>query len=119
MTVQYQCKHRVVHLRFHSFGQMVIPGTLTPDSAGYYYVVVTDATGCTTYAGVNIREYDAVDQRANIWYFGQNAGIDFNEQPPIAITGPLNTPEGCSVISDRNGQLFFQRMVSGSITGTI
>lgn len=81
--------------------------TLTPDSAGYYYVVVTDATGCSTYAGVNIREYDASDQRANIWYFGQNAGIDFNKQPAIAITGPLNTPEGCSVISDRNGEVIF------------
>ncbi|HMV90044.1 MAG TPA: PKD domain-containing protein, partial [Cyclobacteriaceae bacterium] len=81
--------------------------TLTPDSAGYYYVVVTDATGCSTYAGVNIREYDAVDQRANIWYFGQNAGIDFNKQPPVPITGPLNTPEGCSVICDRNGEVIF------------
>lgn len=81
--------------------------TLTPDSAGYYYVVVTDATGCSTYAGVNVREYNATDQRANIWYFGQNAGIDFNVQPPLAITGPLNTPEGCSVISDRNGEVIF------------
>lgn len=80
---------------------------LTPDEAGYYYVVATDATGCSTYAGVNVREYDATDQRANIWYFGQNAGIDFNEQPPVPITGPLNTPEGCSVISDRNGEVIF------------
>lgn len=81
--------------------------TLTPDSAGYYYVVVTDATGCSTYAGVNVREYDGVDQRANIWYFGQRGGIDFNQQPPVPITGPLNTPEGCSVISDRNGEVIF------------
>jgi hypothetical protein len=82
--------------------------TLTPDSAGYYYVVVTDATGCTAYAGVNIREYGATDQRANIWYFGQNAGIDFNNPPGVrAITGPINTQEGVSVISDRNGQVIF------------
>ena len=80
--------------------------TLTPDSAGYYYVVVTDASGCTAYAGVNVREYDATDQRANIWYFGRNAGIDFNA-PITAITGPLDTPEGCSVISDRNGFVIF------------
>lgn len=80
--------------------------TLTPDSAGYYYVVVTDGSGCTAYAGVNIREYDATDQRANIWYFGQNAGINFNN-PITPIVGPLNTPEGCSVISDRNGQVIF------------
>jgi len=82
--------------------------TLTPDSAGYYYVVVTDASGCTAYAGVNIREYDATDQRANIWYFGQNAGIDFNTPPgTTAISGPINSPEGVSVISDRNGQVIF------------
>ena len=82
--------------------------TLTPDSAGYYYVLATDATaGCTAYAGVNVREYDATDQRANIWYFGMNAGIDFNLQPPAAITGPIESPEGVSVISDRNGQVVF------------
>lgn len=82
--------------------------TLTPDSAGYYYVVVTDVSGCTAYAGVNIREYDATDQRANIWYFGQNAGINFNNPPGTTpITGPVDTPEGVSVISDRNGQVIF------------
>lgn len=83
--------------------------TLRPDSAGYYYVVATDGA-CSAYAGVNIKEYDSLDQRANIWYFGQNAGIDFNplpEEPAVAITGPLSTPEGASVISDRNGQVIF------------
>lgn len=83
--------------------------TLTPDSAGYYYVVATLA-GCAAYTGVNIKTYDSLDQRANIWYFGQNAGIDFNglpDNPPVAISGPLNTPEGTSVISDRNGQVIF------------
>lgn len=83
--------------------------TLRPDSAGYYYVVATIA-GCSAYAGVNIKEYDSLDQRANIWYFGQNAGINFNplpKNPAVAISGPLNTPEGTSVISDRNGQVIF------------
>ena len=91
----------------------LLPGqtmeTLRPDSAGYYYVVGTMA-GCSAYAGVNIKEYDSLDQRANIWYFGQNAGIDFNglpDDPAIGITGPLVTPEGTSVISDRNGQVIF------------
>lgn len=91
----------------------LLPGqtteTLRPDSAGYYYVVATDGT-CSAYAGVNIKEYDSLDQRANIWYFGQNAGIDFNplpENPAVAITGPIDSPEGTSVISDRNGQVIF------------
>ncbi|HEY8511891.1 MAG TPA: PKD domain-containing protein, partial [Cyclobacteriaceae bacterium] len=85
--------------------------TLMPDSAGYYYVVVTDPnTGCSAYAGVNINEYEVQDQRANIWHFGQNAGIDFNpmpEDPPTAIVGPVNSPEGTATISDRNGQVIF------------
>lgn len=91
----------------------LLPGqtstTLRPDSAGYYYVAATDGT-CTAYAGVNIKEYDSLDQRANIWYFGNNAGIDFNplpDNPAVAIDGPLVTPEGTSVISDRNGQVIF------------
>lgn len=78
---------------------------LTPDSAGYYYVIVTDALGCSAYAGVNVREYGLQDQRANIWYFGQNAGIDFNQIPRVAISGPVTSPEGVAVISDRNGNV--------------
>lgn len=91
----------------------LLPGqttsTLSPDSAGYYWLVAT-VGACSAYAGVNIKEYDSLDQRANIWHFGQNAGIDFNglpDDPPVAIRGPLNTPEGTSVISDRNGQVIF------------
>ena len=82
--------------------------TLTPDSAGYYYVVATDAGGCSGYAGVNVKEYDLADQRANVWYFGNRAGIDFNEQPPVALnTSQMNAPEGCSIICDRNGEVIF------------
>lgn len=91
----------------------LLPGqtssTLRPDSAGYYYVVATDGV-CEAYAGVNIKEYDSLDQRANIWYFGNGAGIDFNplpDNPAVPIDGPLQTPEGTSVISDRNGQVIF------------
>jgi large repetitive protein len=91
----------------------LLPGqttnTLRPDSAGYYWLVAT-VGACSAYAGVNLKEYDSLDQRANIWHFGQNAGIDFNglpDDPPVAVRGPLNTPEGTSVISDRNGQVIF------------
>lgn len=84
--------------------------TLTPQEAGYYYLVATKGN-CSTYAGVNIKEYGVQDQRANIWHFGNHAGIDFNpafDNPPTApvpINGPLNTLEGSSTISDRNGQV--------------
>ena len=82
--------------------------TLTPDSAGYYYVVVTDGSGCSTYAGVNVKEYGLLDQRKNIWYFGNKAGIDFNFSPPVALANSaMDAPEGCAIICDRNGKVIF------------
>ncbi len=45
---------------------------------------------------------------ANIWYFGENAGIDFNSGTPVAISdGQINTREGCSSFSDADGNLLF------------
>jgi gliding motility-associated-like protein len=89
----------------------LLPGqttsTLRPDSAGYYYVVVTDASGCSAHAGVSIKEYGLQEQRANIWYFGNRAGIDFNDGTvPISNT-VMNAPEGCAIVCDQNGQTIF------------
>lgn len=45
---------------------------------------------------------------ANNWYFGTQAGITFNTNPPTALTnGQLSTGEGCAAISDANGNLLF------------
>jgi PKD repeat protein len=45
---------------------------------------------------------------ANIWYFGFNAGLDFNTSPPTPLTnGQLATWEGCASIADKNGALVF------------
>jgi gliding motility-associated-like protein len=45
---------------------------------------------------------------ANNWYFGQNAGISFNTSPPnVLFDGQINTLEGCSSISNANGDLLF------------
>ncbi|TRX41336.1 T9SS type B sorting domain-containing protein [Flavobacterium restrictum] len=42
------------------------------------------------------------------WYFGNNAGLDFNSGSPVAVTnGQLYTAEGCTTISDKNGNLLF------------
>lgn len=47
-------------------------------------------------------------KEANIWYFGENAGLDFNSGSPVAlIDGQLNTIEGCATIADNNGELLF------------
>ncbi len=46
--------------------------------------------------------------QANNWYFGYNAGINFDNGTPTAITnGQINTSEGCSSISDASGNLLF------------
>ena len=45
---------------------------------------------------------------ANIWYFGDGAGLDFNTDPPTALSdSPIYTLEGCATISDSSGQLLF------------
>jgi gliding motility-associated-like protein len=45
---------------------------------------------------------------ANIWYFGDHAGLDFNSGNPIPLTdGQLVTQEGCATISNAAGKLLF------------
>ena len=47
-------------------------------------------------------------KEANFWYFGENAGLDFSTNPPTALTdGKINTLEGCSTFSDKEGNLLF------------
>ena len=45
------------------------------------------------------------------WYFGENAGIDFNPilsgSNPTAVSGVVNTLEGVSTMSDSDGNLLF------------
>ena len=45
---------------------------------------------------------------ANIWYFGDHAGLDFNSGVPVALTNSqMLTHEGCAVLSNGGGQLLF------------
>jgi len=47
-------------------------------------------------------------KEANIWYFGQNAGLDFNSGTPVPLSdSSLNTFEGCATISNAIGELLF------------
>jgi|GEM_PF-572248 len=42
------------------------------------------------------------------WYFGEYAGVDFTNGPPVAdINGQIDTKEGCTSISDEYGNLLF------------
>ncbi len=90
-------------------GNPITTPAITVDSAGYYWVVATDPMGCDVYAGSNVKIYGEEDRRSNIWYFGDGAGIDFNEQPPEPIVDDnlLRAPEGTATISDRNGDALF------------
>ncbi|MCF6182712.1 hypothetical protein [Lutibacter sp.] len=47
-------------------------------------------------------------KETNNWYFGENAGVSFNNGSPVALTnGALVTREGCAAISNKNGNLLF------------
>ena len=50
----------------------------------------------------------AQNKRANIWYFGTNAGIDFNSGSAVSINnGVIVTGEGSAVMCDTSGALLF------------
>ena len=47
-------------------------------------------------------------KEGNIWYFGKNAGIDFNSGVPVALKdGALSTREGCASICNAKGEILF------------
>jgi len=43
----------------------------------------------------------------NIWYFGTNAGLDFNTSSPTPLVGEMFALEGCASVSDPGGHLLF------------
>lgn len=50
----------------------------------------------------------AQNKETTQWRFGRNAGIDFNTNPPTAVTDcALNTGEGSASIADSTGNLLF------------
>ncbi|MEO8085676.1 MAG: T9SS type A sorting domain-containing protein [Bacteroidota bacterium] len=47
-------------------------------------------------------------KEANMWYFGNNAGVDFNSGSPVAFNGSaMNQLEGCASICDTSGATLF------------
>ncbi|MGE5108959.1 MAG: PKD domain-containing protein [Sphingobacteriales bacterium] len=56
----------------------------------------------------NCITFTSYSQQGNNWYFGENAGLTFNTNPPSALLdGQLFTFEGCASISDNSGRLLF------------
>ncbi|HMU08920.1 MAG TPA: gliding motility-associated C-terminal domain-containing protein [Ferruginibacter sp.] len=47
-------------------------------------------------------------KQTNIWYFGNKAGLDFNQTPPLVLRdGKASSFEGTSSMCDNNGKLLF------------
>ncbi|HXH18293.1 MAG TPA: fibronectin type III domain-containing protein [Chitinophagales bacterium] len=47
-------------------------------------------------------------KRANIWYFGEQAGLDFSQGHPVVLTdGAMKAFEGSAVMCDKSGNLLF------------
>ncbi len=85
--------------------------TIDVDTTGTYWVEVVApvGNGCTSFDAIVVTEYGIQRQLSNQWYFGEMAGIDFNQQPPAAIVDDnlMDSPEGCATISDSDGSLLF------------
>tara|TARA_B110000444_G_C18827682_1_gene591272 strand:- start:93 stop:2372 length:2280 start_codon:yes stop_codon:yes gene_type:complete len=65
-------------------------------------------SGCVILLLISTIFFASAQNEGNIWYFGENAGLDFNSGTPVALTdGMMNTFEGCAAISDNNGNLLF------------
>ncbi|MFC4872730.1 gliding motility-associated C-terminal domain-containing protein [Negadavirga shengliensis] len=91
---------------------------------GTYWVLVREPNStCYSYAEITVRAWDTEnnqqvnDQTNQIWYFGNNAGLDFNPDPddpdaptPRPVENPgyvWNLPAGTTTISDQTGQVLF------------
>ncbi|HET8861200.1 PKD domain-containing protein [Marivirga sp.] len=83
-------------------------GTATFLESGVYTAAVTVGT-CTVTASFELTLFEEEKQKSNFWYFGDGAGIDFNNPDgPVAVTdGNIEAEEGCATVSDDNGDLLF------------
>lgn len=84
--------------------------TINVDTTGVFSVaVISAATGCINYDYVQVTTYEDTNIFRNQWYFGENAGIDFNPPATSAITDAnlMSSAQGASSVSDLNGDLLF------------
>ena len=83
--------------------------TIDVDTTGTYWVEVFGNNGCSAFDDIVVTEYGISRDLSNQWYFGERAGIDFNENPPAALVDDnlMSSPEGCATISDVDGALLF------------
>ncbi|MCV9385328.1 PKD domain-containing protein [Reichenbachiella ulvae] len=84
--------------------------TIEVDTTGTFSVAIETPAGCMNYGYVQVVTYEDQSQFRNQWYFGEQAGIDFNDPAgTVAITddNQINSPQAASSVSDLNGDLLF------------
>lgn len=89
--------------------------TLEVSESGCYSVEVfftnpvTGEKGCSTKAKIEVKVCgETPASPSSKWYFGSEAGLDFQGSDPTALTdGKMDAKEGSSAISDKKGQLLF------------
>lgn len=94
-----------------SFNMFLNPSSLKSDIKHHVFIYTT--MRITTllllpflFIGIRIDAQHAELQRSNIWYFGEGAGLDFSSGSPVVIyDSAMKTFEGCSTMSDINGNL--------------
>ncbi len=56
----------------------------------------------------SLTQKSSAQKEANIWYFGNYAGVDFNSGAPVVLTNSaMSSFEGCTSIANHNGQILF------------
>lgn len=83
--------------------------TLKVWESGCYSVEVIMPNGCRIQDKINVKLcMEPTGGEGTKWYFGNEAGLDFQGGSPSPITGgKINTKEGTSVISNSKGELLF------------
>lgn len=62
----------------------------------------------TVYFAIFFCQATFSQNEGKVWYFGSNAGLDFNTNPPTILNdGQLNTLEGTASFADAYGNLLF------------
>ncbi|MCY7359186.1 MAG: gliding motility-associated C-terminal domain-containing protein [Rudanella sp.] len=83
--------------------------TLSVTGSGCYSVEATNVFGCSYEDKIEVKVCpDQPQQQGSKWYFGNNAGIEFQGGSASPLTdGKLNTIEGSSSINDAKGNVLF------------
>lgn len=83
--------------------------TISVTGSGCYSVEATNVFGCSVEDKIEVKVCpDQPQQQGSKWYFGNNAGIEFQGGSASPLTdGKLNTIEGSSSINDAKGNVLF------------